>query len=217
MGSGKIDENVGEDVDSFWRRACSGCLLVIWIIAPYLLIQRATMRGDLGAIHWLEIGAFEKAIPVNLHSVWFYVSFYGLLVWAGLKVTFPYFLRYVTTIGWVALVSHACYMLHPTGVSRAGVDGSSHWLYSAVVGFDAPVNAAPSLHASLSVVAGLALWHGAALWSRLFIWGWVLGILWSTIALRQHLAIDLITGASLAIVCWWLSKKYSLKPYSLGA
>jgi len=202
--------------DSFWRRACSGSLLIIWVIAPYMLIQRATMRGDLGEIHWLKISAIERAIPVNFDSIWFYVSFYALLIWAGLRLEYTRYLRYVTSVAWTALFSHACYMLYPTGVSRVGLDSSEHWLYSAVVGVDAPVNAAPSLHASLSVIAGLALWGGAQKWYRCFIWLWVLGILWSTIALRQHLLIDLVTGGGLATACWMFSKRFSIKPYRIG-
>ncbi len=210
-----MGEQVDEISDSFWRRACSGSLLVIWVLAPYALIQKATMRGDLGEIHWLKFSLFERAIPVNFSSIWLYISFYGLLILAGLKTQKREYLRYLSTVGWTAMVSHACYLLYPTGVSREEVSGSDHWLYNAMVGFDAPVNAAPSLHASLSVVAGLALWrHGSVLFRGL-IWLWVLGILWSTIALRQHLAVDLITGGVLACLCWWASSRFALKPYVL--
>jgi membrane-associated phospholipid phosphatase len=70
---------------------------------------------------------------------------------------------------------------------------------------DVTGNACPSLHAAFCVFAAAALHAqllslGAVRWllaANLF---WGLGILYSTIATRQHVALDVIAGAALGAV-----------------
>jgi membrane-associated phospholipid phosphatase len=79
---------------------------------------------------------------------------------------------------------------------------------------DLPRNAMPSLHASLSVVAAIAVLFSQVFpkWSKPLVWLWVLVIFWSTIALRQHVSLDLIAGSIVAVIVWWrVSKSSELK------
>lgn len=189
-------------------RVYSGAILVIWILAPYLLLQQFAIRE----VTWLEPTAFDRAIPVNFHSLWFYLTFYLLLGVVGLFVSRPVYLRYLYTIGWTTMVAHMVFLVFPNGLSRIEIPmEQAPVVYKWLVDCDAPRNAFPSLHAALSVVAGIAAFacKDFKLWARLFVWVWVIGILWSTIALRQHVLVDLISGAVVAAVCWWLVGRYS--------
>lgn len=189
------------------RRVYSGIILVIWIMAPYLLLQQFSIRP----VWWIESTAVDRAIAVSFHGLWFYFTYYLLLAIVGLSVRKPVYLQFLYTIGWTTFVAHMVFLFLPNGVSRAEVaTGGEPLFYKMILAYDAPRNAFPSLHAALAVIAGLAVsrccrYHPFA---RLLIWLWVLGIFWSTIALRQHVLIDLLAGGGIALVVWCLVGKF---------
>jgi len=163
----------------------SGILVVIWILAPYSILQHV----EIFPVLWMPQLSIDKAIAVNFQSMWFYYSYYLLLGLVGLTVEKKIFIRYLYTVGWVTAVSHLFFLFMPNGVSRAEIDiDSAPWLYQILAGLDQPRNAFPSLHASLSVVAAIATQSSIhfSKWSKLIVWLWVIAIFWSTIALRQH-------------------------------
>lgn len=195
-------------VREFMIRVYSGALLVIWILAPYALLQHVEIRE----VVWIQPTAFDRAIPVNFHSLWFYLSFYALLGWVGLRVERAVYFRYLLTIGWTTFVCHMVFLFYPNGVARGEIDvAQAPVVYQYLAMLDQPRNAFPSLHAALAVIAGLgaafSCRFGAI--SKMVAWVWVCGIFWSTIALRQHVAYDLLAGGLLAYFVWWLMPRLS--------
>ena len=187
-------------------RVYSGILVVIWILAPYSILQHV----EVFPVLWMPQLSIDKFIAVNFHSMWFYYSYYLLLGLVGLTVEKKLFIRYLYTVGWVTAVSHAFFLFMPNGVSREDIAiDSAPWFYQILAIVDQPRNAFPSLHASLSVVAAIAFQSSAHFpkWSKPVVWLWVLGIFWSTIALRQHVSLDLLGGMVLAGVMWWMIPK----------
>jgi len=151
--------------------------------------------------------ALDEMIPLCFASIWVYFSFYLLLGMVGLMVEKKMFIQYLYTVGWVTLVSHMVFLFLPTGVMRTEVDiENAPWIYQLLANVDEPRNAAPSLHASLSVVAAMAVQCSTRfkLPVKLFTWLWVIAIFWSTIALRQHVSICLISGSVLAVAVWFI-------------
>ena len=183
------------------RRVYSGAILVIWIMAPYLLLQQFAIRE----VHWFEPTAWDRAIPVTFGGLWFYFTYYLLLAIVGLSVRKTVYYRFLLSVGWAVLVAHMVFLFFPNGVSREEVPvDKAPFFYEMLLAYDAPRNAFPSLHAALAVIAGLAVsrccrYHPVA---RIFVWLWVVGIFWSTIALRQHVLWDLLGGSLLAIGAW---------------
>ncbi len=171
-------------------------------MAPYLLLQRFAIRD----VWWIEPTAFDRAIPVSFHGLWFYFTYYLLLAVVGLSVRKPVYLRFLLTVGWTVLVAHMVFLFVPNGVSREEIPlENAPFFYEVILAYDEPRNAFPSLHAALALIAGLAVsrccrYHPVA---RLFVWLWVLGIFWSTIALRQHVVLDLIGGTIVAVGAWF--------------
>lgn len=183
------------------RRAPTGIFAVLWIIVPYSLLQQIAIREIL----WVSPSRFDLAIPVNFHSLWFYLSFYGLLGWIGLAVEAPVYRRYILSVAWTAFFSHLVFLIVPNGVTREAIDAdAAPFVYQWLVLADEPRNAFPSLHASLSILAGLAANRSSKIHMpfKILAWLWVVGIFWSTIALRQHYAVDLISGGGLALIVW---------------
>jgi len=101
------------------------------------------------------------------------------------------------------IVGLGIFMALPTKVPDFAVDWSQYPSLEFLKGVDASGNALPSLHAAFAVFTGVVL-HGqltairaprAALACNVL---WCLGIVYSAMATRQHLALDIIAGAVLA-------------------
>ena len=94
------------------------------------------------------------------------------------------------------------FLLWPTAVPPAAVNWSQHPSFAFLKSADAAGNACPSLHVAFAVFS--AVWFarllgamGAGPAARALNWLWCLGILYSTIATRQHVALDVLAGAAL--------------------
>jgi hypothetical protein len=170
----------------------------LWINVPYYALQRfalfpATIMAPT---------ALDDRIPFTEGAVWLYLSLFLLIPLAPLFVApGPPVGRYVAGVAAIGLVSHLCFLFWPTAVARPAV-AAPGFPYAVVVGADRPVNAYPSLHASLAVYSALwghALLRGArgAAWWRAGLWAWTLAVLYGALAIRQHVVTDLLAGAAL--------------------
>ena len=190
------------------RRVSVGFIVCIWILAPYILLQQFSLYE----VTWLQETALDKMVPVYLGAVYIYFSYYLILAWAGFAVRRAVFVRFMKAVCMVALVSHLCFFFFPTGVSREGIDMSNApLLYEWLVGWEKPRNCLPSLHGSLATLAMFALWQKGTI-SGMIASCWWAGVMWSTIALRQHVIIDLGAGILLAAVVWFVVVRKSSFP-----
>ncbi|BEP71593.1 MULTISPECIES: phosphatase PAP2 family protein [unclassified Variovorax] len=101
-------------------------------------------------------------------------------------------------------IALAVFWWMPTAIPNFAIDaapGSSlHFLKT----FDAAGNAFPSLHVSFSVFACMVLARqlreaGAPGWPRLLNLVWAVAIVYSTMAVRQHVLIDVLGGLGLGL------------------
>ena len=86
---------------------------------------------------------------------------------------------------------------------------------------DASGNACPSLHVATAIFSGLWLHHllrhfGAPTWILLFNWLWCIGIIYSTLATRQHVAVDVSAGLVLGGMAAWLSLHHRMNTEGVG-
>lgn len=148
------------------------------------------------------IGFWPGALPVYF-SLWFYVSLAPALAADR---------RELVSIGgaWVVLsvVGLACFFFWPTTIPRAEVDWSLHPFFQFLKSVDLSGNACPSLHVAFAVFS--AVWFTRLLRQmragrvvRAFNWVWCAGILYSTIATRQHVSLDVLAGAALGALVGW--------------
>jgi len=145
------------------------------------------------------IGFWPWALPLYL-SLWLYVSLApALLIDRRELVSYG-----LVALG-LSLVGLGLFYLWPTAVPRADIDWSQHPGLAFLKSADASGNACPSLHVAFAVFTAVWLGRlltqmGAGRWFRLLNWLWCLGILYSTIAIRQHVALDVLAGAGLGAV-----------------
>jgi len=108
-----------------------------------------------------------------------------------------------------------CFILFPCASPRPEAPQKA-WLYNGLISLDRTYNSVPSLHATFAVLAVLYAAYASRDTARRSLralllgiaWLWVGLILFSTIATRQHFAVDLVPGIILAVVAfrWAIAK-----------
>lgn len=138
-------------------------------------------------------------------SLWVYVS----LPMAFMAAWTP-LLRYGAAMLGLCLAGLVCFYFWPTRVPALDVDWNAHLGFAQLHAIDSAGNACPSLHVAAAVCAAAWLHRllaslGAGVGVRLLNLLWCLGIAYSTIATRQHVALDVAAGTLLALPAIWLS------------
>jgi hypothetical protein len=193
------------------RDRLSSCLrpkIAVWlglaagICAPYFALQR---------VEWFPLRAppvmqIDRAVAFEPGYVWAYLSIALLVPLApALAASRDALRRYALGLFLLCAPCFAAFALFPVEGPRPP-QLPDHGMYRLIVSLDRPTNSMPSLHAGLvvySLLFGLrvlrealpARRHAAA---ALIGCAWAVLILYSTLATKQHWALDLPPGAALA-------------------
>jgi hypothetical protein len=176
--------------------------LSVGICVPYFGLQRLHAFP----LRTLPATAIDRAIAFDPAWIWAYLSIAVLVPIAPLlAVRGDDLLRYAKGLALLCLPCFAAYVLFPVDGPRphaAPLDGA----YALIISVDRAANSLPSLHAGLAVYSllfGYRVAHGAlgrrgrvALALGGSAWGAL--ILYSTLATKQHWALDLPLGVLLA-------------------
>jgi membrane-associated phospholipid phosphatase len=124
---------------------------------------------------------------------------------------------YALAAAGISVIGLGIFLLWPTTVYWSDADWSQYPAFAFLQKVDASGNACPSLHVAFAVFT--AVWLGRLLRQMsagrgvcAFNWLWCLGILYSTVAIRQHVVFDVLAGAGLGAVVAlvqlrWLPKR----------
>jgi len=164
-----------------------------WVLRNPLLGEVTVMPAT-----WLDalIGLQPWSFPLYA-SLWVYISF-------GTALARDF--RELSAFGWASLgmglVGLGTFALVPTRVADPGIDWALYPSLQFLKAMDASGNACPSLHAAFCVFTGVAL-HAQlrSIGAPPAVQGanalWCVGILYSTLATGQHVALDALAGAAL--------------------
>ena len=146
--------------------------------------------------------SFQPAALAAYVSLWFYVG-----IPAGLMGSLRQLVVYGLWASLLCLLGLACFWAWPTAVPAAALhlDVARHPGFALLQGVDAAGNACPSMHVATAVFS--AIWieqllrelHATA-WPRLLNLAWLLLIVYSTLATKQHVVLDALAGTLLALV-----------------
>jgi PAP2 superfamily len=136
------------------------------------------------------------ALPLYV-SLWVYVSITPALLKSTKELKAIGFGTFV-----MSAIGFAIFMLWPTAVPAFAVDLSLHPGMAVLKGIDVTANACPSLHVAFAVFNAIWLQRllretQAPLVARGFNGVWCLAILYSTLATRQHVLLDVLAGSVL--------------------
>lgn len=198
-----------------WRYLALKVLGISGFMWLFFLGYFHTLRNPVHPVFEMPLTVLDAWVPFQPEalaaylSLWFYVGIApGLLL--RLRELVAYGLWAAALCGCGLLVFH----FWPTAVPRPESGINDHPGFAMLQGVDAAGNACPSLHVATAVFT--AIWIerlmrivGAPAALRLANLVWVVAIAWSTLAIRQHVALDAIAGTVLGTVFAALSIRYS--------
>jgi len=143
-------------------------------------------------------------------TLWLYVG-----IPPGLFLRLRTLVVYGMWIGALCVTGLAIFYLWPTAVPPPDykVDLAQHPGFAILQGVDAAGNACPSLHVATAVFSAVWLHHwlgrlGASVPVVAASWLWCGLIVFSTVAIRQHVVLDVAAGLALGLAFAWASLRW---------
>ena len=188
------------------------------VIVVFLLLYQYLLNHPIFPVTEMPLTALDRVVGfsppalVLYASLWLYVSIPPTLLESRREL-----FGYTWAIGGVCLIGLACFLLWPTAVPPLDFDRGRHPGFQVLQGLDAAGNACPSLHVATALFS--AVWLavllrevGAPWIVRGTNWAWGLGIVYSAMATKQHVALDVLAGAVLGLAGAGLSLRYRAGP-----
>ncbi len=170
----------------------------LFFIAYFYLMRHPAYPVTVMPLTWLDRWIpFQPLALLPYLTLWLYVG-----VAPGLQLGFRELMVYGLWVGALCLAGLCCFYFWPTQVPLRPIDVSGFAGFDMLQGIDAGGNACPSMHVAAAVFSALRLSDvlrqtrtpGAMRWLN---WGWAAAIVWSTVAVRQHVTLDVLAGALL--------------------
>lgn len=186
--------------------------IAVFFAAYFYVLNNPAYPVTVMPVTWLDrlIGFEPMALSLYV-SLWVYVSLPPAFL-ASRRELYVYSLA----MGGTCLTGLVIFYFWPTTVPAADIDWSLYPGVDFLKNMDAAGNACPSLHVATAVFSGFWLHHllrrfGAPPWACLVNTLWCLGIVYSTLATRQHVAVDMWAGLLLGTVTAWLSLRHVVR------
>lgn len=173
--------------------------------AYFYVLKNPVYPTTVMPLTWLDqVISFQPQAMSLYASLWVYVSLPPALIAARSELY-----RYGMAMSTTCLVGLFVFFFWPTAVPAANIDWTLYPGVDFLKNVDAAGNAFPSLHVATAFFSGIWLnnllrRYGAPRWIQLFNWLWCIGIIYSTLATRQHVAVDVWGGMVLGGVAAWL-------------
>lgn len=155
--------------------------------------------------HW--VGFQPQALPIYL-TLWVYVSLPPAFFSTRRELY-----GYGAAMALMCLTALIIFYIWPTAVPVANIDWAQYPNVDFLKNVDASGNACPSLHVATAFFSGIWLHYllrrfGAPPSILIINSIWCVAIIYSTIAIRQHVAVDIWAGLALAGVAGFISLRY---------
>lgn len=186
--------------------------IALFFGAYFYLLKAPAYPATVMPLIWLDrlIGFQPLAMPLYV-SLWVYVSLPPALL-ATRRALYAYGLAMAGT----CLAALVVFYFWPTVVPAANIDWTQYPDVHFLKSIDAAGNACPSLHVATAVFSGVWLHHllrrfAAPSWILGANWAWCIGIIYSALATRQHVAVDVLAGLALGALGAWMSLRHRIR------
>lgn len=188
---------------TYWFVKMTGTMAAIAAFMTVYFLLMWYPQFPVTEVPWTPLDRFIAFRPwsvVPYVSLWPYIS----LV-AALFVQRRELVSYLSAISLLSVAGFVIFFFWPTACVQPDLDWSRYPLVDFLKSAAPTANACPSMHVAFSVLTVLWLHRqlkqigapAALHWINV---SWCLLILWSTLALKQHLALDLLAGVALGLV-----------------
>lgn len=170
-----------------------------------------TLRNPAFPVFQMPITSLDRLIPFQPEALAAYLSLWLYVAIApGMMLTVREVLIYALWAAALCVAGLTSFYFWPTAVPALGIDLSGHAGFAMLQGVDAAGNACPSLHVATAMFS--AIWIDRLLHHmrtptalRVFNGLWFAAIAYSTLAIKQHVVLDVLAGALLGVAFATLS------------
>lgn len=191
----------------WWLKAAGTTLFMSAFFTAYLhLLHEPLFPVAAMPLTWVDrMVGFQPWALVAYASLWIYVSLPPALAPDRERL-----FSYGWHIGALCLTGILFFVFWPTAVPSTDVDWGLYPGYALLKGIDAGGNACPSLHVATALYSAIWLSQdlrgmGAGRGWQHANWLWCGLIVFSTLATKQHVMLDVVAGAALALLAALLS------------
>ena len=188
---------LGPRLKAHWRfKLMAGTIIFIAFFGGYFLL----LNFHIFPVRVMPVTALDRLIAYQPDNLLLYLSLYLYIPLAPWLLDNKRDLNACClALSGLCLLGLIIFFVWPTTILRP--DNTEHW---PVISIDEPRNVCPSLHAAFAVFSAifierLARRLGDRGLVRGLSWLWCLGILYSTLATKQHVALDLVAGTILGV------------------
>lgn len=206
-----------------WLSECTRRLMHLWLfkavgttafMAVFFYGYFATLTSPIFPVATMPTTVVDNWIGFWPPAFYLYASLW--LYTALIPALQPNLLRlvgYGCGIGLLCLTGLVVFLFFPTKVPFESIDWLSDPSLSLLRQIDLYGNACPSLHVATAIFTGLCLQRllrslGCPRWLLVTNWVWCALIVYSTMAIKQHVMWDVLAGILLALVFGWLYPKF---------
>ncbi|MEO6568040.1 MAG: phosphatase PAP2 family protein [Opitutaceae bacterium] len=161
------------------------------------------LKTPLFPVKIMPLIAFDAVVPFAPAALPLYLSLwvYVLLALALVSARRELFIYGQSVIG-LATIGVGIFLLFPTAVPAPDIQWPEHPEFLFLKTVDATGNACPSLHVAFAVFSAMWLHRLLRVMRdpgifRALSWLWGMGIVYSTMATKQHVAVDVFAGTAL--------------------
>ena len=192
---------------NFYHKSIGTTLFIgLFFSAYFYLLKNPASPATVMPMTFLDhlIDFQPMALPVYL-SLWVYVSLPPAFFSTRRELY-----GYGLSIALTCLAGLSIFYFWPTAAPAATIDWTRYPQMLFLKNIDASGNACPSLHVTTAFFSAIWLHHllrrlGAPWWVLMLNATWCTAIVYSTLATRQHVAVDMWAGLLLGGLAAWLS------------
>ncbi len=163
--------------------------------------------------HLLTPGFIDNLIPFKTYFVYLYMFWYVMLFLVpyilGVKDD-PQFKKYIKSIYICLIIALSIFIIYPTVMERPEliVNNFSDKILSILFAIGTPTKCSPSMHVALSSLFILATTTSKKVRKpyKIFVILASIGIIISTMFVKEHYFIDIVTGVLVGTIAWILTK-----------
>jgi len=169
----------------------------------------------------MPLTALDRLVPFLPQALFVYLSLWLYVgMGPGLQLTLMELIAYAAWAALLCVAGLVVFYFWPTQVPPHGLDVSPHVGFAMLQGVDAAGNACPSMHVAFAVFSSIRIGDvlmriGAPKSMRTANIVWFVAIVVSTLAIRQHVVLDVFAGLALGTFFAALSLRW--RPGSLRA
>jgi membrane-associated phospholipid phosphatase len=190
-----------------WLKAIGTTVFIsTFFVAYFYVLRHPAYPSTVMPAIWLDrvIGFHPLALPLYL-SLWLYVSLLPAFIATRTELYW-----YALTMALMCALGLSIFYFWPTAAPAPDIDWTQYPDMTFLKNIDASGNACPSLHVATAFFSGIWLGHllrrfNVPGWVLALNWAWCAAIVYSTVAIRQHVVVDAAAGLLLGGVAASLS------------